>query len=174
MVLARNRSYSGIDFLEKIVTHVSQRHPQCRFFSGDLGQISEAYDSVLALEVCEHIPPSKILGFLGQIRRILTDHGSLIITVPVYENLRTMTLNCLQCGLMHNRMGRVRAYTPELIRAELQLAGFAIEKSFFIYASFENSFVGYLKRKLVYLGLRLLNLGQTMPLNVVVVARETD
>lgn len=174
MVLARNCSYSGIDFSEKIVAHVSQRHPQCRFFSGDLGQISEVYDSVLALEVCEHIPPSKIFGFLGQIRRILNDHGSLIVTVPVYENLRAMTLNCPQCGHMHNRMGHVRAYTPELIRGELQLAGFAIEKSFFIYASFENSFAGFLKRKLVDLGRRLLNLGQTVPLNVVVVARKTD
>ncbi|MFO0252522.1 MAG: hypothetical protein ACK52V_00240, partial [Betaproteobacteria bacterium] len=60
------------------------------------------------------------------------------------------------------------------IRAELQLAGFIIEKSFFIYASFENSLTGTIKRKLVDFGRRLLNLGQTVPLNVVVVARKAD
>jgi 2-polyprenyl-3-methyl-5-hydroxy-6-metoxy-1,4-benzoquinol methylase len=174
MVLARGCTYSGIDFSEQIVAHVSKRYPQCRFFSGGLEQISETYDSVLALEVCEHILPSKIFSFYDEIRRLLARNGTLIITVPVYENLRAMTLHCPQCGHMHNRMGHVRAYTPELIRAELQLAGFIIEKSFFIYASFENSLTGTIKRKLVDFGRRLLNLGQTVPLNVVVVARKAD
>lgn len=172
MILARGCSYSGIDFSEQIVAHVSQQHPGCKFHTGGLDQITSSYDAVLALEVCEHILPSKIFGFFGEIRRILTDNGTLIITVPVYENLRAMTLNCPQCGHMHNRMGHVRAYTPELIIAELKLAGFAVEKSFFIYASFDNSLPGTMKRKLVDLGRRLLKLGQTVPLNIVVVARK--
>jgi len=174
MVLARGCTYSGIDFSEQIVARVSNRFPHCRFFTGQLDQIKDAYDSVLALEVCEHILPSRIFGFFHEIRRLLSHNGSLIITVPVYENLRAMTLSCPQCGHMHNRMGHVRAYTPELICAELQLAGFVVEKSFFIYASFDNSLAGTLKRKLVDLGRRLLNLGQTVPLNVVVVARKSD
>ncbi len=172
MVLARGCSYSGIDFSDQIVAHVSRQHPQCKFHTGGLEQITAAYDVVLALEVCEHILPSKIFSFFGEIRRILTSNGALIITVPVYENLRAMTLNCPQCGHMHNRMGHVRAYTPELISAELKLAGFAVEKSFFIYASFENSFIGALKRRLVDFGRRLFKLGKTMPLNIVIVARK--
>lgn len=174
MVLARNCTYTGIDFSEQIVAHVSKRYPQCRFFTGELGQLTDTYDSVLALEVCEHILPSKIFGFFSGIRRVLVRNGSLIITVPVHENLRAMTLQCPQCGHMHNRMGHVRAYNPELICAELRLAGFVVEKSFFIYASFDNGFAGTLKRKLVDLGRRLLNMGQTLPLNIVVVARKAD
>lgn len=172
MILARGCSYSGIDFSEQIVAHVSKQHPGCNFHTGGLEQITASYDAVLALEVCEHILPSKIFAFFSEIRRILAGNGALIITVPVYENLRAMTLNCPQCGHMHNRMGHVRAYTPELIAAELKLAGFAVEKSFFIYASFDNSFSGTLKRRLVDLGRRLFNLGKTMPLNIVVVARK--
>lgn len=173
MILSRGCSYSGVDFSEKIVAHVSQQHPGCTFYTGGLDQIIASYDAVLALEVCEHILPSKIFGFFGEIRRILTSNGTLIITVPVYENLRAMTLNCPQCGHMHNRMGHVRAYTPELITAELQLAGFTVEKSFFIYASFDNSLLGKMKRHLVDFGRRLLKLGQTIPLNIVVVARKS-
>jgi 2-polyprenyl-3-methyl-5-hydroxy-6-metoxy-1,4-benzoquinol methylase len=174
MVMARDCTYSGIDFSEQIVAHVSKRYPQCRFFTGELAQISETYDSVLALEVCEHILPSRIFGFYDEIKRVLVNNGTLLITVPVYENLRAMTLHCPQCGHMHNRMGHVRAYTPELICAELQLAGFIVEKSYFIFASFENSLAGTIKRKLVDMGRKLLSMGQTMPLNIVVVARKAN
>jgi SAM-dependent methyltransferase len=172
MILARGCNYAGIDFSEQIVAQVSKQHPGCKFHIGGLNQITASYDVVLALEVCEHILPSKIFAFFSEIRRILTDHGAMIVTVPVYENLRAMTLNCPQCGHMHNRMGHVRAYTPELIAAELKLAGFAVEKSFFIYASFDNSFAGTLKRQLVDLGRQLFKLGKTMPLNIVIVARK--
>lgn len=81
------------------------------------------------------------------------------MTVPVYENLRVMTLRYPSCGYMHNRIGHVRIYTPELITAEMELAGFAIEKSLFIYASLENPFAGALKRHLVDFGRRLFKLG---------------
>lgn len=172
MILSRGCSYTGIDFSEQIVAHVSKQHPGCKFLIGGLEQITTTYDAVLALEVCEHILPSKIFLFFSEIRRILAGNGALIITVPVYENLRAMTLSCPQCGHMHNRMGHVRAYTPELIAAELKLAGFAVEKSFFIYASFDNTFAGTIKRRLVDLGRHLFNLGKTVPLNIVIVARK--
>ena len=173
MILARgNCRYAGIDFSEQIIASISKRHPACKFFVGGLEQVTDTYDAVLALEVCEHILPSRIFGFFEQVKRLLADNGRLIITVPVYENLRAMTLRCPHCGHMHNRMGHVRAYTPELIAAELKLAGFDVCESFFIYASFENSITGWVKRRIVDLGRYLLNLGKTTPLNVVVVARK--
>lgn len=164
--------YTGIDFSEQIVARVSAKYPGCKFYVGGLEQIREAYDVVLALEVCEHILPSRIFGFLGEVKRVLADDGLFIVTVPVYENLRAMTLRCPHCGHLHNRMGHVRAYTPELIAAELALAGFEVRESFFIYASFENSASGWIKRRIVDLGRYLLKLGKTTPLNVVLVARK--
>jgi 2-polyprenyl-3-methyl-5-hydroxy-6-metoxy-1,4-benzoquinol methylase len=174
MILARDSCcYTGIDFSEQIVAQVSKRYPSCKFFSGDLGQIKGSFDAILALEVCEHILPSRIFGFFEQIGRLLAENGRLIITVPVYENLRAMTLRCPQCGHMHNRMGHVRAYTPELIMAELQLAGFEVSDFFFIYANFDNSLTGRIKRSIVDLGRYLLNLGKTTPLNVVMVVHKS-
>jgi len=84
-----------------------------------------------------------------------------------------MTLNCPQYGHMHNRIDHVHAHAPEQITAELKLAGFTIEKSFFIYASFDNSLLGTMKWKLVDYGRRLLKFGQPIPLNIVVVARKS-
>jgi len=174
MILARgNCHYTGVDFSERIVEQVAKKHPTCRFIVGGLEQISETFNVVLALEVCEHVLPSKIFGFLQQISKLLSDHGMLIVTVPVYENLRAMTLRCPGCGHLHNRMGHVRSYTPELIEAELSLAGFDVAESFFVYANFDNSLAGQIKRRIVDIGRLVLRLGQTKPLNIVVVARKT-
>ena len=76
-------------------------------------------------------------------------------------------------GRYHNRsFGHVRAYTPALISAELALAGFEVKESFLLYSSFEHTFAGWMKRVAVDLGRRLLKLGQTVPLGMVVVARQ--
>lgn len=174
MILERNNCrYTGIDFSAKIVAAAAKAHPACKFMVGSLADVADQFDVVLALEVCEHILPSRIFDFFGHIKRLLAADGLLIITVPVYENLRAMTLRCPHCGHMHNRMGHVRAYTPELIAAELKLAGFNVCDSFFIYASFGNSPAGWIKRRIVDLGRYLLKLGKTSPLNVVVVARNS-
>lgn len=166
-------SYVGLDFSEEIITRLAAKFPECQFKVGDLSQISDSFDAVLALEVCEHILPSRILNFLRSIKSVLKDDGKLIISVPVYENLKVMTLKCPNCGQLHNRMGHVRAYTPELIKSELVLAGFRIERSFYIYASFERSFAGSIKRLIVDAGRHLFNLGKTLPLNIVLLARKT-
>lgn len=166
------RRYSGIDFSEQIAARAAKAHPSCRFYIGGLEQVQESYDAVLALEVCEHILPSRIFAFYEQIKRLLRDDGRLIITVPLHEDLRAQTLRCPHCSRLHNRMGHVRAYTPELIAAELTLAGFTVDETFFIYANFDDSILGRLKRYAVDLGRYLLNLGTTLPLNVVMVARK--
>lgn len=173
MVQARgNCQYTGIDFSEEIIAKVAAKAPACRFLVGGLEQLAESFDVVLALEVCEHILPSKIFDFFKHVHRLLADSGQLVVTVPVYENLRAMTLRCPNCGHMHNRVGHVRAYIPELIKAELSLAGFEVVKSFFIYTSFDHSPWGRIKRGIVDLGRLLLRLGQTRPLNIVVAARK--
>lgn len=171
MLRKRNvASYTGIDFSEKVVGRVSARFPDCKFYLGGLEQIRDRHDVVLALEVCEHILPSKIMGFYAEILRVLKHDGYLIISVPLNEDLQAITLRCPHCGHMHSRMGHVRAYTPELIRAELALAGFDVLDSFVHYASFSLTLGGRLKRFIVDIGRHLLGMGRTLPLGIVVVA----
>lgn len=163
--------YSGVDFSDKIVRQVAARHPGHQFYVGGLEQIREPHDVVLALEVCEHILPSKIMAFYSDIRRALKPDGLLIISVPLNEDLSAITLRCPHCSHVHSRMGHVRAYTSELIRAELELAGFEVVDSFVHYASFSLTLAGRLKRAVVDLGRRWLGLGRSVPLGIVVLAR---
>lgn len=164
------RRYTGIDFSEKIVQQVALRYPDYKYLVGGLELIQERHDIVLALEVCEHILPSKIMEFYADIHRVLGQDGRLIISVPLNEDLQANTLRCPHCGHLHSKMGHVRAYTPELIRAELTLADFEILDSFVHYASFPLTFGGRLKRHIVDIGRYLLKMGRTLPLGIVIVA----
>lgn len=89
------------------------------------------FDAVFALEVLEHIPPSKIFNLLKKIKKILKKNGSLIISVPTNEGLEKKK---------NNPSGHVRIYTENLIKKELELAGFKIRKIKTFYA-FENFYV---------------------------------
>jgi len=173
MIVAKGeRKYVGIDFSKEIVEGAAAKYPDCTFIHGDISQIDDIFDVVLALEVCEHILASKILHFHEQINRVLRKDGLFIVSVPVYENLRGSTLKCPNCGHWHNRVGHVRAYTPELIKAELAVAGFRVLRSSFIYTMFDSDWKGQIKRKIVDTGRSLLKLGITKPLAIIVLSEK--
>jgi len=92
------------------------------------------FDAIFALEVLEHVAPSKIFNSLKKIRKILRINGSLIISVPTNEGLEKMK---------NNPSGHTRTYTENLIRAELKIAGFKILKLKTLYAF--KSFYGFKK-----------------------------
>jgi|694.fasta_scaffold85631_1 SAM-dependent methyltransferase len=169
MVLEKpEREYVGLDFSEAMLAEVAKKYPQCRFLHGDISEISDQFDVVMALEVCEHIVAHKILAFYRNVQRLMKPGGLFIVTVPVFEDLRTMTLRCPECGHLHNRMGHVRSYSPELIKSELGLAGFTVNATSFVYAFFDNGSFGKLKRFVADLGRRALGMGGIKPLNIVV------
>jgi 2-polyprenyl-3-methyl-5-hydroxy-6-metoxy-1,4-benzoquinol methylase len=171
MVLEKpGREYVGLDFSEAMAKQVAEKYPHCQFMHGDISQIKNQFDVVLALEVCEHIVADKIFDFYREVQRLLPPGGLFIVTVPLFEDLRAMTLCCPKCGQLHNRMGHVRSYSLELIQAELNLAGFEVVKTSLIYALFDSNFMGGLKRNLANLGRRLFGLHPVRPLNAVVVA----
>lgn len=89
------------------------------------------FDSILMLEVIEHIPPSKTFHVLTKIKKILKNEGSLIISVPMNEGLETMN---------SNPSGHVRMYTQDLIKSELELCSFKVIKEKTIYA-FSNFYI---------------------------------
>lgn len=173
MVLEKpGRKYVGLDFSEAMLAEVAKKHPQCHFFHGDTSTINEQFDIVMALEVCEHIVAHKIFAFFGEVQRLLKPGGLFIVTVPVFEDLRAMTLRCPECNHLHNRMGHVRSYSPELIKSELELAGFDVTATSFVYAYFDNSVWGRTKRFVADIGRRALGMGGIRPLNVVLVASQ--
>jgi 2-polyprenyl-3-methyl-5-hydroxy-6-metoxy-1,4-benzoquinol methylase len=83
------------------------------------------FDAVFALEVLEHVKPSKIFDLLRNIKNILKNNGAFIISVPTNEGLEKMKTN---------PSGHVRTYTENLIRSELKIAGFRVVKLKTLYA----------------------------------------
>jgi len=84
-----------------------------------------SFDVVFALEVFEHVPPSKIFKLMSDIKKLLRKNGYLILSVPTNEGLEEMK---------DNPSGHLRMYTENLIVAELELAGFDVEDIETLYA----------------------------------------
>lgn len=83
------------------------------------------FDAVFLLEVLEHIPPNKTFFVLENIKKVLKKNGFLILSVPMNEGLEQM---------YDNPNSHVRMYTPDLVMAELKIAGFEIISHKEIYA----------------------------------------
>jgi 2-polyprenyl-3-methyl-5-hydroxy-6-metoxy-1,4-benzoquinol methylase len=97
------------------------------------------FDIVIALDILEHIVPSKVILAYNEVRRVLKNNGELVISVPINENLEAVIKK------RKNFAGHVRMYTSSLINAELRLAGFKIKRTKTLYA-FRNN---YLVKKLI-------------------------
>lgn len=139
--------YAGIDFSPEIIKRLRDKFPEQTFINTTVDALKETYDYVLVLEVLEHIVPSKTFSFLKEISRVLKDDGIIVVTVPLNENLKGNTFVCGKCGNFVNRMGHVRCYSLELIKAELKLAGFVTDYAELIYEGYYG-FKGILKRHL--------------------------
>lgn len=85
------------------------------------------FDAVLILEVLEHIPPSKTFSVLSKVNLLMKIGGTLIVSVPMNEGLNKMK---------NNPSGHVRTYDENLIKVELEIAGFRVlaSKTFFAFS----------------------------------------
>ncbi|MGI6103537.1 MAG: class I SAM-dependent methyltransferase [Patescibacteria group bacterium] len=125
-------SYTGIDFSPVFIEKLDERYGALSHASFRVGSTHEYSDGVfetaISMEVMEHISASEIRGFLAEVRRVLQPNGIFVVSVPTYEDLRAITIRCSSCGALQNPNGHVRRYTPALLRAELELAGFAVDR----------------------------------------------
>lgn len=87
------------------------------------------FDAVIALELIEHIPASKIFSLLRKIHSLLNKNGTFIISTPLNEDLRNMK---------DNPNGHVRNYTIPILETELELSGFKTldTRTFFAFKDF--------------------------------------
>lgn len=83
------------------------------------------FDAIFLLEVLEHVPPRKTLSVLKHIHSLLKPEGIFVISVPLNEGLEKMK---------NNPNGHVRVYSPDLIKAELDISGFKVLEQKFLYA----------------------------------------
>lgn len=131
-----NRSFKdcelwGIDISKESVSDKRRKYPNWKFIVGDITKVNlpkKYFDYIVVLEVLEHINPSKILTVLSKIHASLKNGGHIITSVPLNEGLEEM----ISKGINPN--AHVRTYTPNIIKSELKITGYKIEKFIELYA----------------------------------------
>jgi len=127
---------TGIDVSQKSLNEAKKRFKQFSFIKRDI-VISPVgtnkFDLVVALEVLEHIQPSKIFSVLSKIYKSLKSNGYFLCSVPLNEGLHALITK-------HNSNpnAHLREYTYPLITSELKIAGFSIIKSKTFFAFHNN------------------------------------
>ena len=79
---------------------------------------------VFFLETVEHLPDTKLLPTLGEIRRILKTDGVLICSTRNEENLLKNKVLCPDCGCVFHRMQHVRSFSAEILTKSMEGCGF--------------------------------------------------
>jgi len=77
----------GIDISERAIGFARAFSPDIDFEVSDVGKNLEEkrWDVATLIEVCEHVPPAQLPGFLESTARALIPGGRLVLTVP-HEN----------------------------------------------------------------------------------------
>jgi len=120
-------TFTGMDFSPNFITALSAKYPQHSFFRRPLKDMERShYDTVMALEVLEHLPAKTVMDFYREIQGVMAPEAEFIVSVPCGENLEWITYVCAHCEALQNVNGHVRSYTPNLLKAEMTLAGFRI------------------------------------------------
>lgn len=111
---------TGIDISDKAVEY-AKSHLFGEYKVADIYNIPynrSLFDFVIALDVLEHLRPSKIFDAYREMNRVLKKGGYIIVSVPTNEGLEEIVKNG------KNPIGHLRTYTSNILKAELKLAGF--------------------------------------------------
>lgn len=121
---------SGIDISTEAVRY-AKANLRGSFKTGNIFDVpfeKNEFDIVVALDVLEHIRPSKVFSAYKEIYRVLKQNGIFIVTIPINEGLEKM----VKRG--SNPVSHIRVYTSDVIKAELKLADFKVIKTEFRFA----------------------------------------
>ena len=86
------------------------------------------FQTLVATEVYEHIPPAEAPMFLTKCFSNLLEAGRLLLSVPLAEDLDRNLCYCPTCDHFFHRWQHVRSLTLPILAKELTDAGFVIEK----------------------------------------------
>jgi len=122
----RDIKFYGIDISKNAINTI-KKSVKGIFKEGSILKIpfnKKSFDTVVALEVLEHIMANETFSAYKEIIRVLKKDGQFIASVPIYETYTPES----------NPNRHLRSYTPKLFIEELKLAGFKIVKIKKLYA----------------------------------------
>jgi len=120
----KNKLY-GIDISKYAIYLLNVKFGKT-FVNGKITDIpfkDKKFDIVIALDILEHIPKSKISIALSEVNRVLGNNGKFIVSVPVNESPVDSRNN-----------GHLRNYTKIIFINEMERSGFEVEKIYSLYA----------------------------------------
>lgn len=80
-----SRTIMGVDPSERAIALARALVPHAKFRVGDItrhGLIDETFDVATCIETLATIEPARLPDFVGALRRLLNDDGTLLVTVP--------------------------------------------------------------------------------------------
>jgi SAM-dependent methyltransferase len=98
----------GLDISTAGLTKVTG--PRCCGSAARLPFPDRSFDTVLATEMIEHIPPSLYAATLREMSRVAAQF--ILVTVPNGENLSEVTGECGACHAHFHVWGHMRAFSP--------------------------------------------------------------
>ncbi|MBI4652313.1 class I SAM-dependent methyltransferase [Candidatus Desantisbacteria bacterium] len=113
-----NADVTGIDISDRAIAFAQLLSAKPAFKNINIFDIEDSFDTVIMIEVLEHLEADMALKFLKKIYQIMKDSGSLIITVP--SNLFPM---------LHP--GHVRHFNKNDLEKVLNSSGFIIKEVIF-------------------------------------------
>jgi len=93
---------------------------------GDLSNLTyndNSFDTVLFMEVIEHLPQSDIDNILKELKRVLRPEGHLILTTPYKENLTQAQVCCPKCETVFHRYGHQQSFSENDIASLFSKTG---------------------------------------------------
>ncbi|PIR60575.1 MAG: hypothetical protein COU67_01300 [Candidatus Pacebacteria bacterium CG10_big_fil_rev_8_21_14_0_10_44_54] len=120
---ANKIDFTGTDFTKRSLARLAKLYPNYNFLHANLLQLpfkKKSFDCACLIEVLEHISASQTFGVLSELHRVVQQNGRVFLSVPINEDLEEM--------MPHNPNEHVRVYSEELLRYELETAGFSVEK----------------------------------------------
>ena len=126
-----NIDWYEIDISGKSIKRMKKKHPKYHFQTKDITKTDftkDYFDHIVVLDVLEHVLPRNIFKTLKELKRSLKKNGQLIVSVPLNEKLEEM----IERG--ENPNAHVRVYTPEIIKAELEISGLQIDSEEYLFA----------------------------------------
>ncbi|MBI5145290.1 MAG: class I SAM-dependent methyltransferase [Candidatus Omnitrophica bacterium] len=120
---------TGVDISSRAIEHTRQALKQSGIvvplFASALDRTpfeDKAFDIVFAFDVLEHSNYAYVINVLKEARRILSDRGIIITTMPYREKLSTVV--CPDCLAVFHPMGHVQSFDKPKAAGILQQAEF--------------------------------------------------
>jgi|SRR5665213_1444481 len=121
----------GADPSRESVARTNERLGGTKSFQGaflvsELRARETRFDTILAIEVIEHLDDAELEAVLHDIRAMLAPGGIAIFTTPNDEKLETNMILCPASGEVYHRWQHVRSWNRATLPAALNAAGFAV------------------------------------------------